>query len=117
MAHFLAGQNIYLFTSASRLAPGTHPATFALGLGVKHPGLEADHSPVADMKDEWICISNPPILLLACTEQHYFLPYDICYMMYLDCLGYLSSAHKHSPSQTENFALGGYYGGKYWPGW
>jgi hypothetical protein len=48
-----------------------------MGLGVEQLGLEADHSPVADVKNEWICISNPPILLLAWTGQHYFLPYDI----------------------------------------
>lgn len=79
IVHFLAGTKVYLFTSASRLAPGTHPASYAMGLGVKQLGLETDHSPVADMKNEWICISNPPILLLACMGQHYFLPYDIIY--------------------------------------
>jgi hypothetical protein len=31
-----------------------------MGLGVKQPGLEADHAPVAEEKNDWICISYPP---------------------------------------------------------
>jgi len=77
--HFLARTKVYLFTSASRLAPGTHPASYAMGLGIKQLGLEADNSPFADVKNEWICISDPPILLLAYTGQHYSFPYDIIY--------------------------------------
>lgn len=83
IVHFLAAQKVYLITSASRLAPGTHPASYGMGLGEKQPGPEAGHSPVVAMKNERICISSPPILLLACkgniTAFHmtYYMQRDI----------------------------------------
>jgi hypothetical protein len=64
------GLGIFLFTTASRTAPG--PAQFpiqsvpgALSLGVKRPGCEADHSPApsAEVKNAWIYTSTPPIRL------------------------------------------------------
>jgi hypothetical protein len=48
---------------------GTHPASYPMGtgafsLGIKQPGLEADHSPPtsADVKKTWIYTSTPPCL-------------------------------------------------------
>jgi hypothetical protein len=90
-----------------------------MGLGVKQLGLEAEHSPVADVKNDRTCISYPPRIASG-LHGATLLPavsHDICSMMYLGHIGYLSSAYKHSPSQTENFALCGYYLGKYWQGW
>jgi len=61
---------IPLFTTISRPALGpTQPSvkyvSGAHTLGVKWPGLEADHSPPssAEVKIAWSCTSNPPIRL------------------------------------------------------
>jgi hypothetical protein len=61
---------IFLFTTASRTAPGpTQPPIRwmlgALSVGVKRPGCEADHlSPsTAKFKNEWSCTSTPTIRL------------------------------------------------------
>jgi hypothetical protein len=61
---------IFLFTNASRTALGpTQPpiqwVPWTLSLGVKRPGLEADHSlpSSAEVKNDWSYTSTPPIRL------------------------------------------------------
>jgi hypothetical protein len=64
------GLGIFLFTTASRTAlePTQPPIQWvpgALTLGIKRPGLEADHSPPssAEVKNAWSYTSTPPVRL------------------------------------------------------
>jgi hypothetical protein len=55
-------------TSRTTLGPTQPPIQWvpeALSLGVKRPGIEADHSPPssAEVKNEWSYTSTPPIRL------------------------------------------------------
>jgi hypothetical protein len=65
---FPAGMEIFLFTTASRAALGpTQPpiqwVPWALSLGEKRPGREADnsHPSSAEVKNAWSYTSTPPI--------------------------------------------------------
>jgi hypothetical protein len=67
---FPTGMGAFLFTTASRTVLGpTQPpiqwVPWALSLGVKGPGREADHSPPfsAEVKNAWKSTSTPPIRL------------------------------------------------------
>jgi hypothetical protein len=56
---------IFFFTTSSRPALGPTKPPIQWAPGVKRPGGEADHSPPssAEVKNEWSCISTPPIHL------------------------------------------------------
>jgi hypothetical protein len=64
------GLGIFLFTTASRQAHGSHPASYLMGIrssftGVKRPGREGYHSPLAstEVKNAWSYTSTLPIRL------------------------------------------------------
>jgi hypothetical protein len=72
------GLGIFLFTTASRTAPGPtqHPIQWVPGvlfLGVKRPGREVDHSPPysAEVKNAWKYTSIPQYVFMAwCLVKH-----------------------------------------------
>jgi hypothetical protein len=64
------GARIFFTSSRQALCPIQHPIQWvprALSLGVKRPGLEADHSPQssAEVKKMWIYTSTPPYVSMA----------------------------------------------------
>jgi hypothetical protein len=50
---------------------GVHPASYAVGVGDRFVGLEADYlpPPSAEFKSMWSCISTPPyVLMMRCFD-------------------------------------------------
>jgi hypothetical protein len=61
------GQGIFLFTTASRPAPGPNQSLIKWAPGINRPGREADHSPPSstEIKIAWNYTSTPPYAFMA----------------------------------------------------